>query len=74
MSSLHGLALTGWATAGLIAPPFFGFLYDKIPTQAATYAYYICAGSLFASMILVFSVKKLHKHCTAPAVLNDKAN
>ncbi len=74
MSSLHGLALTGWATAGLIAPPFFGFLYDKVPTQAATYAYYICAGCLFASMILVFSVKKLHKHCTAPAVLNDKAN
>lgn len=74
MSSLHGLALTGWATAGLIAPPFFGFLYDKVPAQAATYAYYICAGSLFASMILVFSVKKLHKHCTAPAVQNDAAN
>jgi OFA family oxalate/formate antiporter-like MFS transporter len=71
MSSLHGLALTGWATAGLIAPPFFGFLYDKIPDQAASYAYYICAGSLFTSMILVFSVKKLHKHCTTPAVPND---
>jgi OFA family oxalate/formate antiporter-like MFS transporter len=67
MSSLHGLALTGWATAGLIAPPIFGFLYDKVPEQAATYAYYICAGSLFASMILVFSVKKLHKHCTTTA-------
>ena len=74
MSSLHGLALTGWATAGLIAPPFFGFLYDKVPDQAATYAYYICAGSLFASMILVFSVKKLHKHCTAPAVQNNEAH
>lgn len=68
MSSLHGLALTGWATAGLIAPPFFGFLFDKVPAQAATYAYYICAGSLFASMLLVLSVKKLHKHCTSPAV------
>jgi OFA family oxalate/formate antiporter-like MFS transporter len=67
MSSLHGLALTGWATAGLIAPPFFGFLYDKVPAQAATYAYYICAGSLFASMFLVLSVKTLHKICTAPA-------
>ncbi len=74
MSSLHGLALTGWATAGLIAPPFFGFLYDKVPDQAATYAYYICAVSLFASMILVFSVKKLHKICTAPAVRNGEAN
>jgi len=68
MSSLHGLALTGWATAGLIAPPFFGFLYDKVPDQAANYAYYICAGSLFASMLLVLSVKKLHKHCTSPVV------
>jgi MFS transporter, OFA family, oxalate/formate antiporter len=67
MSSLHGLALTGWATAGLIAPPFFGYLYDTVPDHAATYAYYICAGSLFASMILVFSVKKLHKLCIAPA-------
>jgi MFS transporter, OFA family, oxalate/formate antiporter len=73
MSSLHGLALTGWATAGLIAPPLFGFLYDKVPAQAANYAYYICAGSLFASMILVFSVKKLHKHCTTPAVPSDMA-
>lgn len=67
MSSLHGLALTGWATAGLIAPPMFGFLYDKVPDQAANYAYYICAASLFASMLLVFSVKRLHKICTAPA-------
>lgn len=66
MSSLHGLALTGWATAGLIAPPFFGFLYDKVPAEAAKYAYYICAGSLFASMILVFSLRKLHQHCTTP--------
>lgn len=67
MSSLHGLALTGWATAGLIAPPIFGYLFDKVPAQAANYAYYICAGSLFASMLLVLSVKRLHKICTAPA-------
>jgi MFS transporter, OFA family, oxalate/formate antiporter len=66
MSSLHGLALTGWATAGLIAPPFFGFLYDIIPVQAANYAYYICAASLFISMLLVLSVRKLHKQCTEP--------
>jgi len=67
MSSLHGLVLTGWATAGLTAPPLFGYLYDKIPGQAANYAYYICAGSLFVSMVMVLSVKALHKHCTAPA-------
>lgn len=67
MSSLHGLALTGWATSGLVAPPLFGFLYDKVPDQAANYAYYICAGSLFASMIMVLSMKAIHKHCTAPA-------
>jgi MFS transporter, OFA family, oxalate/formate antiporter len=72
MSSLHGLALTGWATAGLIAPPFFGFLYDKIPAQAANYAYYICAASLFTSMLLVLSVKKLHKQCTVHVSLDDQ--
>lgn len=66
MSSLHGLVLTGWATAGLIAPPFFGYLYDKIPAQAANFAYYICAGSLFVSMLIVLSLKSLHQICTAP--------
>jgi len=67
MSALHGLVLTGWATAGLTAPPLFGYLYDKIPNQAAHVAYYICAGSLFFSTALVFTFKRLHKHCTMPA-------
>lgn len=68
MSSLHGLVLTGWATAGLAAPTLFGFLYDKNPAQAANIAYYICAGSLFVSMVLVITFKPLHRHCTTPVL------
>ncbi|MCC5828418.1 MAG: MFS transporter [Phycisphaeraceae bacterium] len=66
MSALHGLVLTGWATAGLVAPTLFGFLYDKNPANAATIAYYICAGSLLVSMLLVITVKRLHKQCIMP--------
>jgi MFS transporter, OFA family, oxalate/formate antiporter len=66
MSALHGLVLTGWAVAGLTAPPLFGYLYDKFPDQAANYAYYICAGSLFFSTAMVCTFKRLHSHCTAP--------
>jgi OFA family oxalate/formate antiporter-like MFS transporter len=66
MSTLHGLVLTGWATAGLTAPPIFGYLYDAFPDQAANYAHYICAASLFLSTGLVITFKRLHIHCTAP--------
>ncbi len=68
MSSLHGLVLTGWATAGLTAPPLFGYLYDKIPDQAANVLYYICAAALFVSMAMLFTLKRLHKHCLGPVV------
>ncbi|MEX1049116.1 MAG: OFA family MFS transporter [Akkermansiaceae bacterium] len=73
MSALHGLVLTGWATAGLTAPPLFGYLYDKVPDQAANIAYYICAGSLFLSTTLVFTFKRLHKHCTVPVAAMESA-
>jgi MFS transporter, OFA family, oxalate/formate antiporter len=63
MSTLHGLVLTGWATAGLLAPPFFGYMYDVIPDKAATYAYYICAGALFVATVIVITIKILHKQC-----------
>jgi OFA family oxalate/formate antiporter-like MFS transporter len=66
MSALHGLVLTGWATAGLMAPPFFGYLYDRFPDHAANYVYYICAASLLFSTVLVFTFKRLHKHCIMP--------
>jgi MFS transporter, OFA family, oxalate/formate antiporter len=70
MSSLHGLVLTGWAMAGLIAPPLFGYLYDKVPSEAASYAYNICAGSLFVSMMIILSLKKHHARCiTAVAIV-----
>ncbi|TVR05685.1 MAG: MFS transporter [Salinarimonadaceae bacterium] len=73
MSTLHGLVLTGWATAGLTAPPFFGYLYDKFPDHAANYVYYICAGALLFSTALAFSFKHLHKHCIMliPAMPSD---
>lgn len=67
MSSLHGLVLTGWATAGLTAPPFFGYMNDRIPDQAANIAFYICAGVLFCSTAIVFTFKSLHKECVVHA-------
>ena len=67
MSTIHGLVLSGWATAGLIAPPIFGYMYDVIPTDASKYAYYICAGVLFVATIIVISLSKLHKKCKLPA-------
>lgn len=66
MSTLHGLVLTGWAMAGLTAPPFFGYLYDRFPDQAANYVYYICAGALLFSTALVITFRGLHKHCITP--------
>lgn len=67
MSSMHGLVLTGWAMAGLTAPPLFGYMNDTIPQHAATVAYYICAGSLLISTAIVYTFKNLHKECAQPA-------
>lgn len=63
MSAMHGLVLTGWATAGLTAPPIFGWMYDSMPGQAASIAYYICAGSLLLATLSVVSLRNLHKEC-----------
>ncbi len=67
MSAIHGLVLSGWASAGLLAPTFFGFMNDVIPQQAATYAYYICAGALILATILVITLNRIHKECIKPA-------
>ncbi len=69
MSALHGLVLTGWATAGLTAPTLFGFMNDRIPDQAANIAFYICAGVLLCSTLIVLTFKRIHKECVvlAPA-------
>ena len=66
MSAVHGLVLSGWATAGLLAPPLFGYMNDVIPDSAATYAFYICASVLIIATILVITLNKLHKTCTKP--------
>ena len=63
MSAIHGLVLTGWATAGLIAPPIFGYLNDVVPGKAASYAYYICGSVLVVAAIIMFTIKTLHKEC-----------
>ncbi len=76
MSAMHGLVLTGWATAGLTAPPLFGFMNDRIPEQAATIAYLICGGALLVSTLIAWSLKPLHARCTqplAPAPVADDA-
>lgn len=67
MSAIHGLVLSGWATAGLSAPPLFGYMNDVMPDKAANYAFYICAGVLVAATILTISLRSLHKECTQPA-------
>lgn len=63
MSAMHGLVLTGWAVAGLTAPPLFGYMNDAIPQHAANAAYYICAGSLVLSTLIVWTFKALHREC-----------
>lgn len=63
MASMHGLVLTGWAMAGLTAPPLFGYMNDTIPDQAANVAFYICAGALALSTIIVWTFKGLHREC-----------
>ncbi len=67
MSAMHGLVLTGWATAGLVAPPVFGYMNDKIPGQAATIAYYICGGALLLATGIAWTLKELHAKCILPA-------
>ncbi len=67
MSAMHGLVLTGWATAGLIAPPVFGILFDKLPAdQATAIAYSISGVVLVAATAIAISLHKLHKYCTTP--------
>jgi MFS transporter, OFA family, oxalate/formate antiporter len=67
MSAIHGLVLSGWATAGLLAPPLFGYMYDAIPDSAEIVAFYICAGVLVVAVSIVYSLKRLHKTCSKPA-------
>ncbi len=64
MSAIHGLVLSGWATAGLMAPPLFGYMYDVVPNNAAIVIFKICAVVLILATVMVFSIKKLHKQCT----------
>jgi MFS family permease len=66
MSAVHGLVLSGWATAGLISPLLFGYLYDIIPNNSSTYVFYISATVLILSSIIVFSLTKLHNKCLKP--------
>ncbi len=63
MSAIHGLVLTGWAVAGLITPTLFGHMYDVNPENAAIYGYYICAGALTVSTIMIITFRKMHKKC-----------
>jgi MFS transporter, OFA family, oxalate/formate antiporter len=67
MSAMHGLVLTGWASAGLLAPPLFGFMNDRIPDQAANIAYYICGGALLFSTAIAWTLKPLHVICIQPS-------
>lgn len=69
MSAIHGLVLSGWAAAGLIAPSVFGYLYDLIPNNAAQVIFKICAAVLMLATVLVYSMKGLHRQCTAKLVV-----
>lgn len=66
MSAIHGLVLSGWATAGLIAPSVFGYMHDIIPNNAAIVAFKICAVVLILALLIVLSLKGLHKKCIKP--------
>ncbi len=69
MSAIHGRVLVGWATAGLIAPPLFGYMNDRFADKAADAAFYICALVLMLSCAICVSLFKLHVAMTAkPAV------
>lgn len=74
MSPVHGKVLTGWATAGVIAPPTFGWLMDKYPNDAATYAFYSCAVVLFLACALAATFKALHIKTTAPHAVEHAAD
>jgi MFS transporter, OFA family, oxalate/formate antiporter len=63
MSAMHGLVLTGWAVAGLTAPPFFGYMRDAMPETATTVSFYICGASLFLATIVVWTFKGIHREC-----------
>ncbi len=67
MSAVHGLVLSGWATAGLTAPTFFGYMYDTFPESAAVFVFYICAGALLLATAIVLSLKVLHVKCCKEA-------
>lgn len=67
MSAIHGLVLTGWATAGLLAPPLFGYMNDTLaPETAARYAFYFCAIAMLASGVLSATFASLHRKCRVP--------
>ena len=69
MSPVHGKILTGWASAGVIAPPTVGWLMDHHPNDAARYAFYGCATVLFLACALAATFKSLHLKTTAiPAI------
>lgn len=65
MSAVHGKILTGWASAGLVAPPVFGWLMDHYPNQAASYAFHACAVVLCLAAILAATFSALHRKTTA---------
>lgn len=73
MSPVHGKVLTGWASAGLIAPPTFGWLMDHYPNQAANYAFYSCSIVLFLACVLAATFKPLHLKTTAVPALDHAA-
>lgn len=74
MSAVHGKVLTGWACAGLLAPPVFGYLIDRMPDKAADYAFHICAAALFLSCGLVATFRTLHLKTTATPALAHAAD
>jgi OFA family oxalate/formate antiporter-like MFS transporter len=74
MSAVHGKVLTGWAAAGLIAPPLFGYMNDTTPDRAAEYAFHVCAAVMFLSCGLVATFKALHLKTTARPALDHAAD
>ena len=74
MSAVHGKILTGWASAGLIAPPAFGYLMDHYPSQAANYAFYSCACVLVLACLLVATFKQLHLKTTGIPAIDHAAD
>ena len=73
MSAVHGKVLMGWAAAGLIAPPLFGYMNDRFADQAATTAFYICAVVLLMSCGICVTLFKLHGAMTASPAIEHAA-